>query len=284
MEVPSDRREPVRRRGAGALLSVADGLAVVLTCAGIVGAGAAVIVRLRRSRGVERQQIKWFAYVASMIVAGLIVAITASLAGDAAWARVVGPVAWFTAIGMVAIGIPTRHRVRRPALPALRHRRRDQAHARLRRADRRRSAAPISAACCCCSSAQPVVGSRDRGLDAGGRGAVPAGARPHPGGWWTGASIGARTTPRGRSRAFGARLRDEVSLEALSDELRGRRRGHDAARARLAVAEEAADEARVIVAAQRRCVARCSAVALDPAPARGLACSRSRSPSRSSAR
>ncbi len=41
-----------------------------LTAVASVSAGAALIVRLRRSRGVERQQLKWFAYVGALIVVG----------------------------------------------------------------------------------------------------------------------------------------------------------------------------------------------------------------------
>jgi hypothetical protein len=102
-----DVENPVGISGAGELLSVVEGLGFVLTSVGVVGAGAAVIVRLRRSRGVERQQLKWFAYVASMIVAGLTVAtLSTTVDEDSTLAQVLGPVGWFTALGMVAIGIP----------------------------------------------------------------------------------------------------------------------------------------------------------------------------------
>jgi hypothetical protein len=102
-----DVENPVGISGAGELLSVVEGLGFVLTSVGVVGAGAAVIVRLRRSRGVERQQLKWFAYVASMIVAGLTVAtLSSTVDEDSTLAQVLGPVGWFTALGMVGIGIP----------------------------------------------------------------------------------------------------------------------------------------------------------------------------------
>jgi hypothetical protein len=35
---------------------------------GVVGAGASVVVRYRRSRGVERQQMKWFVYTAALLL------------------------------------------------------------------------------------------------------------------------------------------------------------------------------------------------------------------------
>ena len=56
-----------------------------------IGAGAALIVRLRRARGVERQQLKWFAYAGAMIVGGLLLATLSSLGPDSDWARIVGP-------------------------------------------------------------------------------------------------------------------------------------------------------------------------------------------------
>ena len=82
-----------------------------------VGAGAALIVRLRRSRGVERQQLKWFAYVASLIVIGLSLATLSSLDADSAWPQVVGPLGWFTALIAAGFGIPVA-----TAFAILRHR------------------------------------------------------------------------------------------------------------------------------------------------------------------
>jgi hypothetical protein len=46
------------------IFGVLNGLLIV----GIVGAGVSVVVRFRRSRGVERQQMKWFVYTAALIL------------------------------------------------------------------------------------------------------------------------------------------------------------------------------------------------------------------------
>jgi hypothetical protein len=51
----------------------------------IIAAAAALVVRFRRSRGVERQQVKWFAYAAAMMALFLLVStVTQGLFGDAA--------------------------------------------------------------------------------------------------------------------------------------------------------------------------------------------------------
>jgi hypothetical protein len=73
-DVERELENPFGIAGAGEALSLLDNLATVVLTAAVLGAGAAVIVRLRRARGVERQQLKWFAYAALVVVAALVIA------------------------------------------------------------------------------------------------------------------------------------------------------------------------------------------------------------------
>jgi hypothetical protein len=58
--------------GIGTLSIVEDlpvfGVLTGLLLAGIVGALASVVVRFRRSQGIERQQMKWFLYAAALLL------------------------------------------------------------------------------------------------------------------------------------------------------------------------------------------------------------------------
>src|SRR5215210_4817103 len=75
-EVPGQRiANPIGIEGLGKF----DGLPISGAIEGLflvaaVGAVAAVVVRFRRSRGVERQQMKWFAYVIVVLIGGSVLA------------------------------------------------------------------------------------------------------------------------------------------------------------------------------------------------------------------
>jgi hypothetical protein len=59
------------------------GLLSVLLVVGIVGAMASVVVRFRRSRGVERQQMKWFVFAAALLPSFLIAEYLPDVIGEA---------------------------------------------------------------------------------------------------------------------------------------------------------------------------------------------------------
>jgi hypothetical protein len=100
-------RNPFGIDGTEGLASAGGTVAAVLTGFATIAAVASVVVRLRRARGIERQQVKWFAYVVIMIVAGFAVAIASSeLADEHDWAYVTAVTGWFTALIMAAFGIP----------------------------------------------------------------------------------------------------------------------------------------------------------------------------------
>lgn len=92
------------------LLVPSEGLAFVLLVIGIVGSAASLIVRFRRARGVQRQQIKWLAYAGGVAA----VAIPITFAGSGLWGDdATSVVSMVTILGLpVAAGIAIlRHRL-----------------------------------------------------------------------------------------------------------------------------------------------------------------------------
>jgi hypothetical protein len=73
--------EGLDKLGTLPTVGVAEGLFLVAA----VGAVASVVVRFRRSRGVERQQIKWFAYVIVVFIGGSVLTGGISDATGAGW-------------------------------------------------------------------------------------------------------------------------------------------------------------------------------------------------------
>jgi hypothetical protein len=75
----------------------------VLFAVGVSGAAASIIVRLRRSRGVERRQLEWFAYVTALFFGGAMVTGVASDVSGVEWLGSVSFVA--SMVGLVCLPI-----------------------------------------------------------------------------------------------------------------------------------------------------------------------------------
>jgi hypothetical protein len=75
-----------------------------------IGAAASVFARLRRTRGVERQQLKWFAYAVAMLVGSTTLTNVVSVTMGMEWLRwvgyvptIVGLVGWPVAVGIAIL-------------------------------------------------------------------------------------------------------------------------------------------------------------------------------------
>ena len=99
----------------------------------VVAAAWSVFMRLRGAKGVERQQIKWFAYAAAATVMGLVLAyIIPDVIDVPLWFERIGHAIFLSLIPAIPISIG----IAVLKLPALRHRPHHQPHPRLRLAYR----------------------------------------------------------------------------------------------------------------------------------------------------
>ena len=112
VDSPQQLDNPLGIEAAAGFLSVLARVGDGLAAASFLLAAASLVVRFRRSRGTERQQLKWFAYVGLVALAGLAVAMVQVLFGAqegeeiSSWVDVLGAVGWLTALGTIVIGIP----------------------------------------------------------------------------------------------------------------------------------------------------------------------------------
>ncbi len=72
---------------AGGVLEVVGSVGIAALNASVLVSGISLILRLRRARGVERQQLKWFAYAAVLMVGGFAASFlfSSNLANSVAW-------------------------------------------------------------------------------------------------------------------------------------------------------------------------------------------------------
>jgi hypothetical protein len=81
----------------------------VLAAITLVLSGLCLVLRLRRSRGRERQQVTWFAYVGVLALVPFVVLVLVSvLAGDdgAPWLNALALIAWWSLVALVLVGLP----------------------------------------------------------------------------------------------------------------------------------------------------------------------------------
>jgi hypothetical protein len=106
-EVKPPIQNPIGVGGAaGDVLATLASVGTALLVPAIVGAGAALLLRLRRSRGEERQQVKWFVYMCALMLGGFGLAALADPFQDYAVAEGIGNIGWITALITLAFGLP----------------------------------------------------------------------------------------------------------------------------------------------------------------------------------
>ncbi len=90
---------------AGDALAEIAALAGVLYLLPVAGAVAGLVVRARRSRGVERQQLKWFAFAGALMLVALLLS-AVSLLDEPRLGPTLGTVAWAAFLLLFAFGLP----------------------------------------------------------------------------------------------------------------------------------------------------------------------------------
>jgi len=107
---PLDLSVPVANplAASGGLVQIAEVVAVtgnVLAALAFALAAASLILRIRRSRGTERAQLKWFALVGILATGALAIAMLEKLF-DGGWRDYAGAVGWHGFLLLAILGIP----------------------------------------------------------------------------------------------------------------------------------------------------------------------------------
>ncbi len=88
------------------ILKVVNGVGEGLYVIAIAAAVVCVVLRLRRSTGEDRLQLKWFAWVGSVMILGFLVASITSVAGDSSPVAFIGNIGWPVGLIGLVVGIP----------------------------------------------------------------------------------------------------------------------------------------------------------------------------------
>ena len=111
-ESPEPIANPLGVPEAESVLSVLGPASDVLVTVGFLFGVAALVVRLRRARGRERQQVAWFCYMGALALISLLLAMVdvfveqVGTPGAPEWVRVVGAIGWFRTLLFIILGIP----------------------------------------------------------------------------------------------------------------------------------------------------------------------------------
>src|SRR5215203_1798042 len=97
---------PIGIESAGGLRAMADASILVLVIPLMLLSVVSLFVRLRRSSGVERQQLKWFAYAAALLASGLVVSSVLFALFEGTIARELTDLVFFVIFPATLSGIP----------------------------------------------------------------------------------------------------------------------------------------------------------------------------------
>jgi hypothetical protein len=102
---------PTGIAGAASIASAMGGVGNALGGLCFVLAGTSLVLRLRRSHGRARQQVTWFVYVGTVVVACLALAlleivVQAAPGSEPSWSMVMGGIGWITALVAIVVGFP----------------------------------------------------------------------------------------------------------------------------------------------------------------------------------
>jgi len=113
LDIPADRpiRNPLGIGGpVGDALSWLSGAGELLAAGTLVLGGLSLVLRLRRSRGRERQQVTWFAYICLLALVPFIVLALVSLVGSddlPPSLNVLTLIAWWSLVVLLLVGLPS---------------------------------------------------------------------------------------------------------------------------------------------------------------------------------
>jgi hypothetical protein len=103
---PGGSRAPLVDGALGEVVAVLPAVGFVLLVPAVILAAASVLARFRGSRGVERQQVKWFTFAALLVLLGWAVA-TAAGELPLPWADALGSLGWTVFVAASLIGVPS---------------------------------------------------------------------------------------------------------------------------------------------------------------------------------